>query len=119
MRLEIDEQRAISLASAPGPIIDPKYPDGRSFCLTPDFYSSQDGVRTALDTEPLRESLARVAAQHIADQAQRFRKSPRLPPVIECDAGNSLRENLPFTVPIAATKSACPHSNFNCGSMPG
>src|SRR5438105_15483665 len=99
--------------------MDPQYPDGRSFCLTADFYSSQDGVRTALDTEPLRESRARVAAQHIADQPQRFRQSPCLSPVIERDAGNSLREHLPFTIAIAATKSARPPSNFRAGSMPG
>ena len=93
--LQVHEDRAVTMASPPSPVINPKHPGCHHGCrgrLMPD--EAEQGVATHGHAEPLGQPRAGLAAHGCAEMALYIAQPHRAPGVRSGDVGPALGEDL-------------------------
>jgi hypothetical protein len=118
--LEIHEHGPVPLLLPPSPVVYTQHPQlpllgtarGR---LHPPEYRISAGDHSHL----LQQTRSRQSAQNITDSPQRLGQSIRFSCLRGGDAGQSLRKDLAWTVPIATAKATSLHLDLHRLPLPG
>jgi hypothetical protein len=118
--LEIHEHGPVPLLLPPSPVVYTQHPDlpllGMARVrLHPPEYRISAGDHSHL----LQQTRSRQSTQNITDSPQRLRQSIRFSCLRGGDAGQSLRKDLAWTVPIATAKATSLHLDLHRLSLPG